>query len=476
MNKETRITKIKEEIKLQDEIANRQQQPQLVTEIWWEEKLMPMMVYKIPLKYLVYNKYNGRILSRTKSIERGGIEIKPDTEEGKKCLEDLLWKSKPARNRQTKDSIKRTGQEKVGIVTRDGIIIDGNRRAMLLNKLTEEGVPDRNGFKAVVLPVKLEEKPSEIEHLETFYQMGVDEKLDYNPIEKYLKVQAQKLKGISLKETARWMGESVPTVKEYLDVMKTMDDYLCYLEYDGIYTQLDGREDQFIHLTKWLKTFHTDNGGKSAKAFDGYKDDDVDDLETIAFDYIRVKYEGKKFRLLGHGQKENHFFGDENIWDGFKEAHFKNITPIRDNEEKIDFDSKNLTATLNARDDQFKEDAETALDENLEKYQQKINDEKHKKQPEKLITRAIDAIEVVEKNSKKNVGEPKVLDKLEDLNKITTSMLQRKSPRRLLQHILNFLSSTDFSGHADEREELLQCIISIKKKANELEKKVKKLK
>ena len=55
---------------------------------------------------------------------------------------------------------------------------------------------------------------------------------------------------------------------------------------------LDGREDQFLSLTKWLDTFYGEN---SKKGFDGYNDSDVDDLQTIAFDYLelRGKVEGK---------------------------------------------------------------------------------------------------------------------------------------------------------------------------------------
>ena len=47
-----------------------------------------------------------------------------------------------------------------------------------------------------------------------------------------------------------------------------MDDYLEYLDINGIYTQLDGREDQFITLANQLNTFQN---GTSGKAFDGYK-------------------------------------------------------------------------------------------------------------------------------------------------------------------------------------------------------------
>ncbi len=147
---------------------------------------------------------------------------------------------------------------------------------MLLNKV------DRTGyFKAVILPVTLEENPIEIERLETTYQMGEDEKLGYNPIEKYLKAKQifDKLipkitENEAIKSISDWMGESESEIQKYLDTMAVMDEYLEYLEYDGIYTQLDSREDQFLSLTKWLNTFY---GESSKKGFDGYTDSDVDD-------------------------------------------------------------------------------------------------------------------------------------------------------------------------------------------------------
>ena len=90
------------------------------------------------------------------------------------------------------------------------------------------------------------------------------------------------------------MGVDRNEVLKYLDTMEVMDEYLEFLEYDGIYTQLDKREDQFFNLTKWLKTYY---GESSKKGYDGYGNDDVDDLKAIAFDYIRAKYEGKEFRI-----------------------------------------------------------------------------------------------------------------------------------------------------------------------------------
>ena len=59
MNKETRIQKIAQVIERDKE------KPYGRVDIPWKDKLEPMPVYQIPLDCLVYNKYNGRILSRT---------------------------------------------------------------------------------------------------------------------------------------------------------------------------------------------------------------------------------------------------------------------------------------------------------------------------------------------------------------------------------------------------------------------------
>jgi hypothetical protein len=258
MNRETRIQRI------QEIISRDKDNPFGKQEIPWEDGLKTMNSYLIPLELLVYNQYNGRILSRTMSLKAQGKEIDPNTKEGKKIIEDLLWDSKEDRNRKTLKDIESFGQQKVGIITKDGIIIDGNRRTMLLNRIDKF-----NYFKAVVLPVTLEENPIAIEELETRYQMGEDEKLGYNATEKYLKAKELYLKITQtdnidnenldedvVRKISNWMGESDGEIKIYLRTMAVMDDYLEFYEYDGIYTQLDGREDQFLILTKWLNTFY----------------------------------------------------------------------------------------------------------------------------------------------------------------------------------------------------------------------------
>lgn len=477
MNKQTRIEKI------QQIIFRDKENPFGKLEIPWQDGLESMDVFKIPLDYLVFNKYNGRILSRTKSLESQQKKIDVETKEGKELIEKLLWESKKDRNEKTLQSIKTAGgQQKPGIITRDGIIIDGNRRAMLLGK---SGMYDY--FKAVVLPVTLEENPLEIEKLETSFQMGEDEKLGYNPIEKYLKAkglyQTLAKKTYSEKDPspdqkaiekiADWMGEEKSTVKDYLQVMETMDDYLDYLDYNGIYTQLDGREDQFINLTRWLNNFY---GEESSKAFDGYRNEDVDDLKVIAYDYVRIKYEGKKFRYLAYGLKENHFFGDKEIWSSFKDSHFTQKDNII--EERIDLNSQNLERHLNDRDKKFyelskNEKEESFLDENVDNHYQRLRYKQAAGQPEKLLKNARRALESINQKHK-SFSSNEVKQELGFLNNYVAKMVSNSSSDKLLSHIINLLESIDISRSNEDKITLMEKAKTIQRIIYQMTKDIKR--
>lgn len=465
MNKEIRIQKIQEIIdREKDNPFGRQEIP-------WQDDLVPMNVYKIPLDLLVYNKYNGRILSRTKSLETQGRKIDETTPEGDKIIADLLWNSREDRNKKTLKSISDFGQEKVGIITRDGIIIDGNRRAMLLKK---SGKYDY--FKAVVLPVTLEENSIEIEELETRYQLGEDEKLGYNATEKYLKakelylrltsqkdIDLQNLDESAIAKISDWMGEAPGEIGKYLKTMVVMDEYLEYLEYDGIYTQLDDREDQFLFLTKWLNSFY---GTESKKGFDGYQDEDVDDLKVIAFDYLRIRnhYDGKEFRNLADGNSDKHFFGDKDVWKSFSRSHFEIFRKLP-KEDSIDYTSNNLKKHLDSRDNIFFENSkfggnESKFLENLNDHKSLVGYNKAAGEPEKLVKTATKAFEAI-KTGHASFAKPEVQDLVKELGEKVFSSLKDKSPSRILSHVIELLESINVD--AIPEVELDDVVIKSKK-------------
>lgn len=441
--------------------------------IRWRDENKSMLVCKIPLRLLIYNKYNGRILSRTKSLEQHGNSISPETPEGKATIERLLWESKENRNKITMNDLEEKGQLQIGIVTKDGVIIDGNRRAMLLNKL------GKDYFLAVVLPVEQDEDPLEIQKLETEYQMGEDKKLDYNPIEKYLRAGElyQKLsQDLSRKDAiskiAKWMGERPTEISEYLDVLDTIDDYLKYLEYDGIYamadTPNDGKEDLFIQLTGWIKTFKNKESGK---AFDGYNDMDVEFLKIVSFDYIRAKigkssYDGKIFRYIANGRKENHFFGDKKIWKDFLQNHRDNIFPLI---EKIDNDipvqgySADPEKYLSDRDTKFKNEAIDYLVKNINNHIEYLGYKQAANEPKKLASSARKALDTININHDAS-KEQDVLREIQGIHEKTRKMLSASSEKMLslVVDVLNEVADKGFDGE-DDKETIIKKVKEISK-------------
>jgi hypothetical protein len=225
--------------------------------------------------------------------------------------------------------------------------------------------------------------------------------------------------------------------------MEIMDEYLEYLEYNGIFTQLDKREDQFLNLTKWLKLYY---GETSRKGFEGYSDSNVDDLKSVAFDYIRAKYEGKEFRILAEGQQPNHFFGDEDIWTNFYRSHIEKMDGLGE-EEKIDYSSSNLNKHLDDRDSKFLEttklDGEISfLKENIQIHEEKLGYAKAKEHPQKLFKKSLDALNAV-KLGHKAVKSSESQDLVKELSDKVFDILQQTSPSRVLSQVIELLDKID---------------------------------
>ncbi|MBB2144580.1 hypothetical protein GM921_03730 [Pedobacter sp. LMG 31464] len=417
MNKDQRIIEL-------DKIKSSKQ-PYKYDDIIYrgEKKLMP--VYEINLDYLVYNKYNGRILSMVKSFERQFRNLNPEILTDKKVIEDFLWDSKPDRNRTTMTDLRDYGQKRVGIVTRDGIIIDGNRRSSLINRIANEDNRYPAYFKAIILDDTLDDSPQEIMRLETSYQMGEDEKLDYNPIEKYLKCKDLIEVGFSPGNIAEMMGEKEPRVNEWLSIMKLMDNYLNDLGYEGIYTRLDKREGQFVDLDKYLKKY--DSG--TAMVDWAYAKSDISDLKAICFDYIRAQYEGKEFRAIATPSKKESFFCKEKVWNKFKEEHFKNIDPINEKEFTVDElrekePEGDLSEILKVRDADWTNATRGLLKGNLNKSQRLLDDVNEENSPMVLLRRAKDTLSSVNTELEAFYRDENVLTIIKEINKISWDFQQ----------------------------------------------------
>ena len=154
------------------------------------------------------------------------------------------------------------------------------------------------------------------------------------------------------------MGESEPTIKEYLSIMELMDDYLAKLGYSGIYTRLDKTEGAFVDLNGYLRKYKP---AGSVMVLWNYSLTDVEELKLIYYDHIQYMYNKKKkrddleeggvfssgdskdYRTIGKpSKKESLFCSNEKIWADFRDNHFKKIDPIRDEFENGSSSIENL--------------------------------------------------------------------------------------------------------------------------------------
>lgn len=286
-------------------------------------------VYKIPLGYLSYNPYNTRFLAQAKTLERRfGQELSDENPDHILEIEKFIWEEKKDRNKDTINSLIKDGQLQAGVVTADGIVLAGNRRFRLLNEIvrypdkysdSRTGIVGLEYFEAVILDDE-ELSKKEIVKYESFYQFGIEDKVEYDPIQKYIAAARDKRDlGFTEQEIANnfitlTKGDK-KVVEKWLIVFDIMNEYLEYIEEIGIYTALKGREEAFLQLNTLLKTFSGSRSGNITWAFD---DNDLNDLKLAFFDYIRLNIPTHDFRIF------KDVFSDMSQWKNFT----KNISEV----------------------------------------------------------------------------------------------------------------------------------------------------
>jgi hypothetical protein len=283
-------------------------------------------VYRIPLDLLVPNIYNDRITWKIREYEaENGRSLRIESDSDVEFLYSLILNEHPTDNERTKEDLARNGQQVDGVITNKGIIVDGNRRATLLRALFngdadkyKKSCEDFRYFNAIVLPEDISDK--EIMALETMLQIGVDKKVDYNRICLYIKVDNLIKAGYKYKQIKQYMGlKAEKDVEDMESIFKLMLEYLTAIGKPNHFTLLNGLEDQFINTRTVFKRL--DN--KTYAAEWDYEPADVTEFKTVCYDYMRSKFEGKKYRdtLVGKPNKTNGVFIEKSVWEKFLANH-----------------------------------------------------------------------------------------------------------------------------------------------------------
>ena len=298
-------------------------------------------VWRIPLALLIPNVFNDRITWKIREYEAENDRVLDmESDDDIELLYSMIMQEHPADNEKTKADLAKNGQQVDGVITNDGRIVDGNRRATLLRALFN-GEADKYGqnveefryFNAIVLPEDVDAK--EIMALETMLQIGVDKKVDYNRICLYIKVDNLIKAGYTYAQIKQYMGlKSENDVENMANIFKLMEEYLVAIGKPNRFTLLDGLEDQFINTRTVFKKL--DNGTYDANW--EYTPSDVASFKMVCYDYMRSKFEGKKYRdvLVGKPNKTNGVFIEKSVWDEFLEHH-DSIVDSNDPESEDDW-------------------------------------------------------------------------------------------------------------------------------------------
>lgn len=380
--------------------------PRGVKRIKYNKESKEFDVYNIPTKYLVYNVHNHRIASQIETYKKEKGEISPETEQGKKIIEKFLM-GKGAdknRNKTTMRSLADDKQMIAGVVTRDGVIADGNRRCMLLNKNAEKSGHEAH-FLAVILDEKMDDNPKNIMALETYLQLGQDEKLDYNSIQRYIQVHNLLKEGFTELEVKDMMNTSLPQIRKNKQIYDMMEECLKSWNAEGLFEllvekKLDGN---FNDLQPHLKRLQTT--GKFPREIN---DEDINVYKKIHWDYYRLGDDipSAKLRPLADTNPNGTgLLNAEKIWNEFAEKHFK-LTDGLDEQtiEEIAAEKPEGTSLVDIfaiRDEQYKKSVSDELKQNFYEHNAKRKNLSEADQPTKLLKDALDKVETVEATLKK---------------------------------------------------------------------------
>jgi hypothetical protein len=201
----------------------------------------PYDVYRIPIGNLIFNIRNGRFASELIAKEEAlGRRLDATKKDDGVVIRDLLLEQDPAQTEALEEDLIRNGQVDPGIVTFDGAVINANRRMAVFSKLYDESQePKYEYLLASILPKNVSEK--DLWRIEAGLQFAKEFRLEYEPINELLKIREGIERGLSPKEISKsLMGRySDKGVRERLEVLKHIETYLQLTKRKGNYYYIE---------------------------------------------------------------------------------------------------------------------------------------------------------------------------------------------------------------------------------------------
>ncbi|MBN1812752.1 MAG: hypothetical protein JXA14_13020 [Anaerolineae bacterium] len=212
-----------------------------------------MDFYSIPVDLLCYNANNGRLAMDVREWEQTNGQVLDGRQPADaKILREMLLTLDPDKTETLSTDLRRKGQMEPGVVTYDGIVINGNRRMAVLERLhAEEPTGKWTVLEAVRLPQGVSEK--DLWRIEAGLQLSKDKVAEYHPVNELLKIKEGIDRGLSPDEVAAAMyAWKVSEIKDALTRLQLIDNFLIFFGQPGNYGAIKkfGLHEYFIDVQR----------------------------------------------------------------------------------------------------------------------------------------------------------------------------------------------------------------------------------
>lgn len=195
---ESRVHEIAEKLNASNEYHN----------VRWQNQNLALQVITISLDSIVLNPRSHRIRSQSESEPTATLlEENPFSEEAQEIIATFLRDTN--RFDDLKANLKQDGQLDNGVITRNGVVINGNTRAVALRELGERYI------NVAVLPKGATDR--EIDELEARLQLTREYKQDYTLTNELLFIQEQLDRGTERADLAILLGKAPSRNKRHLE-------------------------------------------------------------------------------------------------------------------------------------------------------------------------------------------------------------------------------------------------------------------
>lgn len=217
-------------------------------------------VYKIRTDLLFYNDINDRIATWVSEYNASeGVDLATlDRDAYNDVIEEFIVQSNEVALRKTQRDIALRTQLKAGVVLNDGRVIDGNRRLTCIRRLARQN-NEAGWFEAAILDDATGSDPKRIKLLELAIQIGEEEKVAYDPVDRLVGVYRDIIKNglITPAEYGKATGLTEAKVQKYIDRAQYMEEFLEFCQAPEQYhlaraLKVDGPLGEFKSvLNKW---------------------------------------------------------------------------------------------------------------------------------------------------------------------------------------------------------------------------------